>query len=146
MPEVLWWGRCDPDYSRNRILRRLFDELGWEIRFFHPLASQTGGIEAFFHGLKRPDLVWIPCFRQRDILCAAIWARRWQVPLVVDPLISAYEKEVFERNKWPPASKAAEKKRLSESALFAMADVVVADTPAHAEFFRQRLHVRPDRL
>jgi len=146
MPQVLWWGRCDPEYSRNRILRRLFADMGWEVRFFHPLASQTGGIEAFFHGLKRPDLVWSPCFRQRDIRSAAAWARKWQVPLVVDPLISAYEKEVFERNKWSPESIAAEKKRLYESALFATADVVVADTPAHAEFFRQRLHVRQDRL
>jgi glycosyltransferase involved in cell wall biosynthesis len=146
MPQALWWGRCDPEYSRNRILRRLFTELGWEVRYFHPLASPTGGIEAFFHGLRRPDLVWTPCFRQRDIRSAAAWARKWQVSLVVDPLISAYEKEVFERKKWPPESKPAEKKRFYESALFAMADVVVADTPAHAEFFSQRLHVRPDRL
>jgi len=146
MPRVLWWGRCDPEYSRNRILRRLFADLGWEVRFFHPLASQTGGIEAFFHGLQRPDLVWVPCFRQRDIHSGAAWAGKWQVPLVVDPLISAYEKEVFERKKWPPDSRPAEKRRLYESALFSAADVVVADTPAHAEFFKQRLHVRPDRL
>ncbi|MEW6674000.1 MAG: glycosyltransferase [Thermodesulfobacteriota bacterium] len=146
MPQALWWGRCDPEYSRNRILCRLFADLGWEVRFFRPLASQTGGFEALFHGLKRPDLVWVPCFRQRDVRSAAAWARKWQVPLVLDPLISAYEKEVFERNKWPPDSKPAEKKRLFESALFAAADVVVADTPAHAEFFNQRLHVRPDRL
>lgn len=146
MPQALWWGRSDPDYSRNRILRGLFADLGWEVRFFHPLASRTGGIEAFFHRLKRPDLVWVSCFRQRDIGSASAWARKWKVPLVVDPLISAYEKEVFERNKWPPDSKSAEKRRLHESALFATADVVVADTPAHAEFFSQRLHVRSDRL
>jgi glycosyltransferase involved in cell wall biosynthesis len=68
------------------------------------------------------------------------------VPLIIDPLISAYEKEVFEKNKWPPKSKRAEKKRLSEAALFLKADVVVADTAAHANFFNQRLQVQPDKL
>ncbi len=27
---MLWWGRFDPDYSRNRILRQLLGELGWD--------------------------------------------------------------------------------------------------------------------
>lgn len=146
MPHVLWWGRSDPEYSRNRILRRLFTDLGWKVRFFHPVSSRIGRVEAFFHGLKRPDLVWVPCFRQRDIRSAAAWARNRQVPLVVDPLISAYEKDVFERKKWRPDSRKAEKKRMYESDLFASADVVVADTPAHAEFFSERLQVRPDRI
>lgn len=146
MPQVLWWGRSDPEYSRNRILRRLFADLGWEVRFFRPLSSRTGGIEAFFYGLERPDLVWVPCFRQRDIRSAAGWARKWQTPLVLDPLISAYQKEVFERRKWAPGSRAAEKKRRQEGALFASADGVVADTAAHAEYFRQKLNVRSDKL
>lgn len=146
MSNVLWWGRSDPGYSRNRIVRKLFDELGWEVSCFHPFASQTGGIEAVFHRLKRPDLIWVPCFRHRDIHSAAIWAQKWRVPLIIDPLISAYEKEVFEKSKWSPQSKQAEKKRLAEAALFAKADVVVADTPAHADFFKQRLHVRPEKL
>jgi len=146
MPNVLWWGRSDPEYSRNRIVRNLFAKLGWEVSFFHPFSSQTGRVEAWFHRLTRPDLIWVPCFRHRDIHSAAIWAQKWGVPLIVDPLISAYEKEVFEKNKWSSQSKWAEKKRLSEATLFAKADVVVADTPAHADFFNQRLHVQPDKL
>ncbi len=34
---VLWWGRFDPDYSRNRILRQAYTALGWRIVDFHPL-------------------------------------------------------------------------------------------------------------
>jgi hypothetical protein len=88
MPNVLWWGRSDPEYSRNRIVRDLFAELDWEINFFHPFASQTGVIEALFHRLTRPNLIWIPCFRHRDIGSAAVWAQKWRVPLIIDPLIS----------------------------------------------------------
>jgi len=144
MPLALWWGRSDPEYSRNRILRKLFAELDWEIDFFHPAASWAGRLESFWRRPKRPDLVWVPCFRQRDIASAAAWARKRNIPLVVDPLISAYEKEVFEKRKWKPESKRAERKRRQESAQLAAADVVVADTPAHAAFFSKELGVAPD--
>ncbi|MDP2646170.1 MAG: glycosyltransferase [Desulfobacterales bacterium] len=146
MPVVLWWGRSDPHYSRNRIVRGLFSDLGWKIEAFHPLASPAGLAQAYLGRLKRPDLVWVPCFRQRDISSAAHWARKWQVPLVVDPLISAYEKEVFERRKWPPGQRTAEKRRLREAGLLSKAQVVVVDTPAHGNFFSQTLNVAAERI
>lgn len=68
------------------------------------------------------------------------------MPLVFDPLISAYQKEVFERRKWPPGSPPAVSRRKWESRLFARADVLVADTPAHAGFFREYLDVPPERI
>jgi len=146
MANVIWWGRSDPEYSRNRLVLKFFKRFGWNIRFFSPVASQTGFLEAYLQRLSRPDLIWVPCFRHRDIHSASIWAKRWRVPLVIDPLISAYEKEAFERGKWPPGSKRSEKRRLYESGLFAKADMVVADTAAHADFFNQALRVSPEKI
>ncbi len=146
MSTVLWWGRTEHEYSRNRIARRLFEDLGWQVTYFHPFSSQLGLLESFVHRIKRPDLLFVPCFRHRDILSAAFWARKWHVPLVLDPLISAYEKEVFEREKWPSDSRQAENRRKWESRLFAAGDVVIADTAAHARFFQDRLKVRPENL
>jgi glycosyltransferase involved in cell wall biosynthesis len=146
MANVIWWGRSDPEYSRNRLVLKFFARFGWDVSFFYPTASQAGFIEAYFRRLNRPDLIWVPCFRHRDIYSASIWARRWRVPLVIDPLISAYEKEVFEKSKWPPNSKRSEKKRLYESGLFSKADIVVADTSAHADFFNQELRVSPEKI
>ncbi|MDR3631775.1 MAG: glycosyltransferase [Desulfocapsaceae bacterium] len=144
MPTVLWWGRTERDYSRNRVVLHLFENLGWDISSFHPFSSQLGLLEAVVRRPRRPDLVWLPCFRHRDIHSAAFWARKWQVPLVLDPLISAYEKEVFERRKWPSDSRQAEHLRRWETKLFATADVLVADTSAHARFFHERLQVKPE--
>jgi len=142
---LLWWGRADSDYSRNRIVLKLLAQLGVRVSFFRPFFSRTGRIEAYLKGLTRPDMIWVPCFRQNDIRSASFWAHRWNVPLVVDPLISAYEKEIFEKNKAPRGSLKAEKLRLWEQDLFARADILVADTPAHGAFFQDTLGADPQK-
>jgi glycosyltransferase involved in cell wall biosynthesis len=146
MLTVLWWGRTELEYSRNRIVRSLFEDLGWRVNYFHPFSSRLGLPESLVRRPERPDLLFVPCFRHRDISSAAFWAKKWKVPLILDPLISAYEKEVFERKKWPPNSAKAEKRRRWENRLFATGDVIIADTAAHATFFQDRLGVHPDRL
>ncbi len=143
---VLWWGRFDPDYSRNRVLRRLFAELGWQIVDFQPVWSSLADIEAGLRRLARPSLVWVPCFRQRDIAAAQRWSRRQGVPLVVDPLISAYDKQVFEQRKFADGSRRAERLRAWESGLLKGADRVVIDTPAHGEFLADTFDIPRERI
>ncbi|MCP5430079.1 MAG: hypothetical protein H6962_07625 [Chromatiaceae bacterium] len=59
MPAVLWWGRFDAGYSRNRILRELFSELGWRIIDFHPRFSPLGTCRRDCNVL--PGLTWSGC-------------------------------------------------------------------------------------
>jgi glycosyltransferase involved in cell wall biosynthesis len=146
LPRVLWWGRFDPDYSRNRILRKLLAELGWQVVDFHPRFSVMGDWEAHLRGLPRPDLVWVPCFRQRDLEAAHRWAGRQGIPLVFDPLISAYDKQVDERGKLDADSKGAKRLLAWEKGLFRHADRVLTDTPAHADYFARVLGVARERL
>lgn len=146
MPSVLWWGRFDPGYSRNRILRKQFAELGWQVQDFQPKLAQLGDWEARLRRLPRPDLVWVPCFRQRDLAAASRWARQLGVPLVFDPLISAYDKQVDERGKLDAASSRAQTLLAWERTLFQRADRVIADTPAHADYFAEVLKVERARI
>ena len=138
---VLWWGRFDADYSRNRIVRQLFVALGWEIIDFHPAISSLGDIEAYIRNFVHIDLVWLPCFRQRDVTAARRWANTKKVPLVFDPLISAYDKQVWERNKFSESSKQANKLLKWERTLFQSVDYLVADTELHAEFYADKMQV-----
>jgi len=145
-PTVLWWGRADHGYSRNRIMRQALAALGWQSTEFRPFLSPVGDLEALWRVRVRPDLVWLPCFRQRDIASASCWAQRHGVPLLFDPLISAYDKQVSERRKFAPDSGGARRLLENEREQFRRADAVLADTALHADFFHEVLGVERRRL
>ena len=143
---ILWWGRGDNGYSRNGVIRACLRQTGHEIVDFRPRTHWFADWEALLKRVATPDLVWVPCFRQRDVLAAARWARRKGVPLVFDPLISAWDKRVLEFGKVSAASSAAHRLLEQERRQFAAADVVIADTAEHARFFREQLLVPEGKL
>lgn len=149
MSRVLVWGRegnYGPDYPRNRVVFAALRALGHEVQLFRPKLSLLADLEYALRGGPRPDVIWVPCFRQRDLAAAARYARRHGIPLVFDPLISAYDKQVNERAKFAAGSARARRLLAGEQRLFALADVVVADTAGHAEYFRDVLGVPATRL
>lgn len=145
-PTVLWWGKFDAAYSRNRTLRKILGQLGWKIRDFIPRISQLADLEADMRRLPTPDLIWVPCFRHRDMAAAARWARRRKVPLLFDPLISAYDKQVDERMKFDANSVRAKRLLAWERKLFQQAQLVIADTEEHAHYFQRMLGAAADKL
>jgi glycosyltransferase involved in cell wall biosynthesis len=143
---VLWWGRFDPDYSRNRILRQAFSNLGWRVKNFTPRISQLANLQANFSRMETPDLVWVPAFRQRDVSAAVKWATSRNIPLIFDPLISAYDKQVFEREKFDENSPQARKLLTWETRLLNAANLVIADTEGHADFFKDTFRIPREKI
>jgi glycosyltransferase involved in cell wall biosynthesis len=144
-PTILWWGRFDINYSRNRILRQLLQELGFSLVDFIPKSSAFGGLQSAFTRFGHVDAVWVPCFRQTDYKAARQYAARHSVPLIFDPLISAWDKAVFERKKFAEDSAKSQKLLQWEQSLFSSADLVLADTTLHADFYTGQLNSPADK-
>ena len=143
MKRVLFWGRFDPGYSRNRVYISLFKELGWEVEIFQVKVSpRFGDIEALFRGPRnRPDLVWVPVCRQRDILAACRWAHRRGIKVLFDPMISAWDKKVLEQKKWKAEEGRAKHLLKLERKMMNAPDFVTWDTSCHVDFCADVLQV-----
>lgn len=148
--KVLFWGRFDPGYSRNRVYAALFRELGWDVDyFFVKWFPKFGDWEAAVRGLGRrplPDLVWVPVCRQRDILAACRWAHRRGVKVLFDPMISAWDKKVLEQRKWRADEPRAQRLHAHETVLMNAPDMVTWDTSCHLEFCARTFGVPRERL
>lgn len=147
---VLFWGRFDHGYSRNRVNIALFGELGWNVEFFDVILSpRFGDIEAVLRGLSRkvkPDLVWVPVCRQRDIMAACRWARRNGVKVLFDPMISAWDKKVLEQKKWKAEEPRAKKLHALEKKMMNAPDFVTWDTSCHVDFCEREFAVPREKM
>ncbi|MEG1480091.1 MAG: glycosyltransferase [Kiritimatiellia bacterium] len=145
---VLWWGRFDPKYSRNRVYIRLFKELGWEVVHYDvKWCCAFGDIEYVFRGPRcDADLLWIPVARQRDVNAACRWAHRRGLPVAFDPMISAWDKKVLEQKKWNASEKRAEQLLAYETHLFNKVDWLLCDTSCHADFFHEHMKVPREKM
>ena len=67
-------------------------------------------------------------------------------PIVFNPLVSLYDTLVGDRKRFRPWSPAARMLHVVDRGAFRAADLVVADTNAHAAFFRRRFGLAGDRV
>lgn len=142
---MLWWGRFDPNYSRNRILCNLMRKNGLEIREFRPKSSFFGSVESIVFNPGPADGIWVPSFRHRDFFSARRYADKIGCKLVFDPLISSWDKVVFERKKYSADHRKARNLLEWEQRLYSRADIVIADTDAHRTFFQTVLNSPADK-
>jgi glycosyltransferase involved in cell wall biosynthesis len=67
-------------------------------------------------------------------------------PVIFNPLVSLYDTLVDDRGRFRHGSPGARLVHLVDRRAFRRADVVVADTDAHARFFRERFELADDRV
>jgi glycosyltransferase involved in cell wall biosynthesis len=85
------------------------------------------------------DALFVPEFRHKDVPLAHLLARRAGVPCVFDPLVSRYDTRVFDRGDADPRGAQAWHNKNLDRLSFALADLVLADTRAHADLFAEEL-------
>jgi glycosyltransferase involved in cell wall biosynthesis len=67
-------------------------------------------------------------------------------PIVFNPLVSLHDTLVSDRRRFRPRSPAAKVVEIVDRIAFRKADLVVADTEAHARFFRERFELSSERV
>jgi glycosyltransferase involved in cell wall biosynthesis len=67
-------------------------------------------------------------------------------PVIFNPLVSLHDTLVGDRGRFRSRSLAARAVRRLDTHAFRTADLVVADTEAHAAFFRESFHLSPERV
>jgi glycosyltransferase involved in cell wall biosynthesis len=157
-------------HSANRLLRRALADAGFAVEELHqPLWEDTRDKAASYFagrslaalagrwlGAARrlaaawrrrggpPSLVVVGFGGQLDVLLAARICRP-RVALVFAPLVSLTETLVEDRALFPPGGLRARLLTALDRAAFRAADLVLADTEAHAAYLR-RLGVAPERV
>ena len=88
----------------------------------------------------------VPVCRQRDIAAACRWAHKRGIKVLFDPMISAWDKKVFEQKKWKPEERRAKRLLAWEKKIMAMPDFITWDTSCHVDFAAEYLDVPREKM
>ncbi len=85
------------------------------------------------------DVLFVPEFRHKDVPLASALAGAGGKLCVFDPLVSRYDTRVHDRRDVGRAGPQAWHNRNIDRISMSLPDMVIADTGAHAEYFRRQL-------
>jgi glycosyltransferase involved in cell wall biosynthesis len=164
---ILLAGTFDPEFARNRVLLSLLKRAGFEIEVArrelwgherHLLVDQPKwqllrrGLTAY-PGLirtvaraQRPDVIFVPYPGYGDVPLIAPIARARRVPLMFDTFISLYDTIVEDRGLRGRKSVIGRATHAADTVACRLAELVLCDTPAHADYFAEATGVSRDRF
>jgi glycosyltransferase involved in cell wall biosynthesis len=140
---VCFFGAYDRAYPRSGVIRRGLEELGvpvlscWSPRKLKVWARYPVLAARYLRMEHSFDVMFVPEFRHKDVPLAAMLARLGGKVCVFDPLVSRYDTRVHDRADARDGSFQSHHNRNIDSWSMSLADVVLADTVAHADYYRR---------
>jgi len=159
---VLYFGTYDRAYPRNAQVISALRGVGVEVREQHRpvwerrhnwsmglrqmlrVAEAERSLRRTRSNADDADAIIVGYPGHFDLPAAKRVARRR--PVIFNPLLSLYDTLVDDRARFARGSPAAGIVQIVDRRAFQRADLVVADTDAHAEFFREEFGLGPDRV
>ena len=158
---VLAYGTYQRDYPRNAQVRSCLRGAGVDVSERHvgvwdgtreawqagpATAARLALAEARLAFSRRPaaDALLVGYPGHLDLAAARITAHGR--PIVFDPLVSLYDTLVADRRRFAPTSPVGRSLRRIDRAAFRTADIVVADTAAHADFYAEQFGLDSGRV
>lgn len=166
-PRVLLAGTFEPEFARNRVIRSLLERAGFDVAVLRrplwgsrryalvdspKLGLALRGVRAYASlvwalcRVERPDAIMVLYPGYFDMPLVGAVARLRRIPVVFDLFISLHDTLVGDRGLRSPQSLAGRAARLVDRLACRSARLVLADTPAHADFFSDLTGVARDRF
>jgi glycosyltransferase involved in cell wall biosynthesis len=142
---VCLFGAFDPRYPRNSVIRLGLERIGVPV-----FTCRTGTkrkvstrypvlLARYLRMEKHFDVVLVPEFRHKDVPLAAWLSRATGKLCVFDPLVSRYDTKIHDRGDAADKTFQAWHNRNIDRWSMSLADLVLADTSAHAEYYAREL-------
>lgn len=145
---VCFFGGYNPGYVRNVIIKEGLIKNGVEVVECHTKSKFKFWLRypiLFFQHLKffpiKYDFIFVPAFRHKDVPLAKLLGLLTNKPVVFDPLVSRYETKVLDQKKVAPYSMQARHNFRIDKFSFKLADIVLADTFAHADYYAREFGI-----
>lgn len=157
----VFFGAYDPAYPRNAVIRRGLRENGapvrdcpesphWKFWMRYPLLLRKfrrwGPIDRAADGSAARRFIFVPEFCPKDVPLAKFLGLLTARKVIFDPLAARYETKILDWRRRPPSSLSAWWNFRIDAAAFRLADVILADTAAHKEYFCRVYKIDPGRV
>ena len=147
MMKICYFGKYNPEYSRNRVIIKGLKENGAEII---ECRSDLSGIRKYFDLIKKHHKIR----GQYDILIAGFPANQSVVlakfltrkQIVMDAFVSFYDSMVFDRKVCSPYGLRALYYWFLDWLPARLADKILLDTKAHIDYFVKTFHVKKEKF
>ena len=154
-----FFGGFDPEYPRNAVLRKGLARLGVEtavcrfggdFKFWarYPLLL----LDAARRGLWRPGgasrgrCLFLPEFCAKDVPLGKLLAVLNSRPLIFDPLAARYETKIIDWGRLRPYTPQAWWNFRIDALSFRLADLILADTSAHKNYYCETYGIDPAKV
>ncbi|WP_027001490.1 glycosyltransferase family protein [Hugenholtzia roseola] len=144
MYKILITGNYQKDYNRDLVVFEGLKQVGAALTFF-PYAKKSTTLATQIHKIAQEnDFVYLPSFTHADV--AFVKKAIGKKPLLFDPLISRYLSKVFDYNQvWRYSPRALKNYGKDYFALH-KADLVLADTPSHKNYYIKTFRLAPEKI
>ncbi|MCX7974707.1 MAG: glycosyltransferase family 4 protein [Candidatus Aminicenantes bacterium] len=151
---ICFFGAYDPFYPRTAILCRGLKLLGatlyeWRLPAVKSWIRYPLGLaQAPFKLVKvaQGTYFFVPAFGHKDVPLAFLMGRLVSSPIIFDPLASRYETKIIDWQRKSHDSLTARWNYLLDRFSMKLADLVLADTEAHAHYYCREFGLKNDRL
>ncbi len=157
----VFFGAYDPAYPRNAVLRRGLRSNGaavgdcpasphWRVWLRYPMLAirflRARRERRQAEALVPRRYLFVPEFCAKDVPLAKLIGLLTARPVVFDPLAARYETKILDWRRKPPSSLTAWWNFRIDAVAFRLADVVLADTAAHKEYYCRTYGLARDKV